>query len=71
MRQQITGIQTATTVIGARDDQLTPPGLSEELANRIPGAQLHLLERGGHFSPITVTEQYNEVLLQALLGSSR
>ena len=71
LRQQITGIQTATTVIGARDDQLTPPGLSEELANRIPGAQLHLLERGGHFSPITVTEQYNEVLLQALLGSSR
>jgi aminoacrylate hydrolase len=70
LRHQIAAIQTATTVITARDDQLTPPGLAEELADRIPNAKLHLLERGGHFCPVTVTEQYNEVLLQALLGGS-
>mgnify|MGYP003388691416 CR=1 FL=1 len=53
-------------VICARDDQLTPPGMSEELAQRIPGATLTMLPEGGHFCPVTVTETYNECILAFL-----
>lgn len=63
LRHRIGDIRLPTFVIGARDDQLTPPGLSEELAQRIPGAKLHLLDQGGHFCPQTVTERYNEAVL--------
>lgn len=68
LRHRIGDIRVPTFVIGARDDQLTPPGLSEELAQRIPGAQLHLLAEGGHFCPQTVTDRYNEALLGFLLA---
>jgi aminoacrylate hydrolase len=63
LRHQLQDIRVPTFVIGARDDQLTPPGLSEELAARIPGATLHLLDSGGHFCPVTVTERYNAAVL--------
>ena len=58
--------RTPTLVIGAKDDQLTPPGLSEELAQRIPGATLAVLPSGGHFCPQTVTEEYNARVLEFL-----
>ena len=37
-----------TLVICAKDDILTPPYFSRELARQIPGAELVELERGGH-----------------------
>jgi aminoacrylate hydrolase len=68
LRHRVHEIDLPTFVIGARDDQLTPPGLSEELAQRILGAKLHLLAEGGHFCPQTVTEAYNEAVLGFLLA---
>ncbi len=68
LRHRVADIRTPTTVICARDDQLTPPPMSEELADRIPDAQLRILERGGHFCPVTVSKRYNEVLLETLTG---
>lgn len=62
LRHRLAEIRVPTFVIGAHDDQLTPPTLSEELAARIPGARLHLLERGGHFCPLTVTDAYNAAI---------
>lgn len=59
LRHRIGEIRVPTFVIGAADDQLTPPGLSEELALRIPGAAISMLASGGHFCPITVTADYN------------
>lgn len=66
LRHRIGEIRVPTFVIGAADDQLTPPGLSEELAQRIPGAQISLLTAGGHFCPITVTETYNGRIMDFL-----
>lgn len=68
LRHRLHEIDLPTFVIGARDDQLTAPGLSEELAQRISGATLHLLAEGGHFCPQTVTEAYNEAVLGFLLA---
>ena len=61
-------IRVPTFVIGARDDQLTPRDLFEELARRIPGATLQLLDEGGHLCPLTATEPYNAAVLRFLLA---
>lgn len=66
LRWRVGEIRTPTMVICARDDQLTPPGMSEELAQRIPGARLEVLPEGGHFCPMTVTADYNERILAFL-----
>ncbi len=49
-----------TLVIGARDDAVVPPHLSEDLARRIPGAKTVFLPFGGHFfrQPSIVTDWY-------------
>ena len=69
LRSQVHKIGHRTLCIGAADDQITPSGFTEELARLIPGAQLHLLPRGGHFCPIVETSAYNERVLQ-FLGSA-
>jgi len=70
LRHRVGDIRARTLVIGARDDQLTPPGMSEELAALIPGARLALLDSGGHFCPVTNTDAYNRQVLAFLKESA-
>lgn len=70
LRSQVHKIGHQTLCIGAADDQITPCGFTEELARLIPGAELHLLVRGGHFCPVVETEAYNARVLQFLEGAS-
>jgi len=63
LRHRLNEIRVPTFVIGARDDQLTPSTMSEELAQRIAEARIHLLREGGHFCPQTVTAEYNAAVL--------
>ncbi len=60
-------IQTPTLVICARDDFLTPAYFSTELAERIPGAQLVFLERGGHACSQTMADEFDDAVLAFLL----
>ena len=39
-------------VLCGRDDKITPPALSEELAALIPGAQLQWIDNAGHMTPL-------------------
>jgi aminoacrylate hydrolase len=57
-------IRTPTMVICAKDDILTPPYFSRELARIIPKAQLVELERGGHCASETNTREFDEAVLQ-------
>ena len=66
LRSRVAEIDVETFVIGARDDQITPFGFSEELAELIPNAKLHRLERGGHFCPMANTRAYNPAVLKFL-----
>ena len=61
--EELHRISTPTLVICAEDDFLTPPYFSRELARVIPGAELALLERGGHCASETVTAAFNESVL--------
>ena len=60
-------IEVPTLVVCARDDILTPPYYSEELARRIPGAELIVLEKGGHACSQTVPQTFNQAVLEFLL----
>ena len=66
LREQIGAIRVPTAVISARDDNVTPPEMSRELAEKIPGAVRTLLPEGGHFCPVTVAADYNRELERLL-----
>jgi aminoacrylate hydrolase len=58
-RARLGEIRTPALVIVAADDTITPRFYSDELAERIPGAKLVVLEGGGHFAPQIMPEPYN------------
>lgn len=59
-------IKTPTLVLCAKDDFITPAYFSEELARKIPGAQLVILPEGGHCASETALEAFNRSVLQFL-----
>lgn len=61
-RKRLGEIRTPTLVIVAADDVVTPRFYSDELAERIPGAKLAVLDGGGHFAPVITAEPYNRAL---------
>jgi aminoacrylate hydrolase len=58
-RRRLLQIRLPTLVVVARDDIITPPFYSEELASAIPGAKLIVLDGGGHFTPAIHSGPYN------------
>src|SRR5688572_29527134 len=58
-RRRLLEIRVPTLVIVAEDDMITPRLYSEEIASRIPGAKLVVLETGGHYAPVINSEPYN------------
>ena len=62
-------IKAKTLVICAKDDIITPAYFSEELARRIPGARLILLQRGGHCASEAAREDFERATL-AFLGEN-
>jgi aminoacrylate hydrolase len=59
-------IRTPTLVLCAQDDAITPAYFSEELAQKIPGATLKILSRGGHCASETVLAEFNKTVLDFL-----
>ena len=59
-------IKTPTLVIGAEDDIVTPSYFSEELARLIPGAEVKIFPRGGHFLTQVRAREYNNAVLPFL-----
>ncbi len=61
-RARLGEIRVPTLVQVSEDDVVTPKFYSEELAARIPGAKLAVLQGGGHFAPEIVPAAYNAVV---------
>lgn len=68
LRERLPALGTPTLVLVGAEDILTPPAYSRELAERIPGARLQVLERGGHGMPLEYPQAVNEALLAFLAG---
>jgi aminoacrylate hydrolase len=63
-------IRIPTLVICAKDDFLTPPYFSRELARLIPGADFVELARGGHCASETNTPEFNDAVLRFIARHS-
>ena len=63
---RLSAVTCPTLVMGARDDLIVPPHLQASLAQFLPGARLVLLERGGHFFPVTRSTEFLAVLREWL-----
>jgi len=66
LRSSVHNIRHTTLAIGAKDDQITPFSFTEELAEKIPNTTLRMLNYGGHFAPITASDEYNQAVLEFL-----
>ena len=69
-RADLPRIAAPTLVIGAQDDMVTPAYFSEELGQRIPGAQTVILPQGGHFFPVSAAEDFRRNVIE-FLGAPR
>jgi len=56
-------IKSPTLVIGAEDDLVTPAYYSEELARLIPGAEVKIFQRGGHYFNQVRAREFNNAVL--------
>ena len=61
-------IKAPTLVVGAEDDVVTPAYFSEELARLIPGAEIKLFPRGGHFLNQVRAREFNNAVLPFLVS---
>ena len=59
-------IKTPTLVVGAEDDLVTPAYFSEELARLIPGAEIKIFPRGGHYFNQVRAREFNNAVLPFL-----
>ncbi|XAS74512.1 alpha/beta fold hydrolase [Micrococcaceae bacterium Sec5.1] len=51
-RSELASMDCRTLVVGAAEDIITPPALSEDLAGRLPDARFVLIQESGHFVPL-------------------
>ena len=61
-RGDLASISCPTLVLCGSEDELTPPYLHEEMAKRIPGARLQLVEKCGHLSTLEQPARVNEAM---------
>jgi 3-oxoadipate enol-lactonase len=59
-------IAVPTLVIAGDEDRVYPPALAQRMAQRIPGAELAVLEGCGHLSNLEQPERFNAALLDFL-----
>ena len=67
-RPSLPAIRCPTLVLVGREDVLTPPALSEEIAGLIPGSRLEIVPDCGHLSTLERPEAVNGALRAWLAG---
>ena len=65
-RARARAITAPTLILFGREDQVTPPALSAELADLIPGARLHGIAGAGHLPNLEQACAFNALLGQFL-----
>jgi len=66
-RFELEKIGVPTHVVVGDEDTLTPPATSREMARRIPGARLTVIEGAGHLSNLEQPETFNRAVLAFLM----
>jgi 3-oxoadipate enol-lactonase len=63
-----TGVTAPTLVVVGEQDRLTPPHMGRQIAERIEGARLEIIENAGHLSNIEQPEVFNRLVIGFLQG---
>jgi 3-oxoadipate enol-lactonase len=61
-RQRATAIRLPTLVLCGAEDKVTPPALSRDLAQLIPGARYEPIEGAGHISNLERADAFNALV---------
>ena len=61
-RDRATAIRVPTLVLVGEEDTVTPPELSRELADLIPGSELHTLAGAGHLANVERPNDFNDAV---------
>lgn len=61
-RDRAGAIRVPTLVLCGTEDKVTPPALSQELADIIPGAQLQLIHGAGHLGNLEKPTEFNLIV---------
>ena len=61
-RERAAAIRAPTLVICGNEDAITPPPLSEELAQLIPGSKLHIIKGASHLANLDKPAEFNSVI---------
>jgi 3-oxoadipate enol-lactonase len=64
-------IRVPTLVIAGEDDSVYPPALARDMARRIPGAELLMLEGNGHLANLEHPERFNQAILDFLMRQEK
>jgi aminoacrylate hydrolase len=67
-RARLADVRVPTLVVVAQDDMITPRFYSDELASRVPGSKLVVLDGGGHAVPMIAPAAYNAAVGAFLRG---
>lgn len=63
----IENIRAPTLVVTSDDDRVYAPDIARDMAKRIPGAELAIIEGAGHLSNVDQPERFNQVVMNFLL----
>lgn len=65
-RERLPDIETPTLVIHGTEDEVVPRQFGKYIAERIPGARLHLIKGAGHLPFVERPTAFNDAVLQFL-----
>jgi aminoacrylate hydrolase len=66
--EELARIRTPALIVAAQDDIVTPAYFSEELARRIPNAEVKFFPQGGHCFTQVMARDFNHAVLPFLLA---
>jgi 3-oxoadipate enol-lactonase len=64
-------IAVPTLVITGDEDRVYPPAMAQDIARRIPGAELVTMKGVGHLSNLEQPEEFNQAVMEFLLRQEK
>jgi pimeloyl-ACP methyl ester carboxylesterase len=71
IREEIGRIAAPTLILTGRQDITCPPATAEDMARRIPGAELELIDACGHLVPVEQPQAFADRMLRFLAEVDR
>jgi pimeloyl-ACP methyl ester carboxylesterase len=64
--EALPGIKVPTLILVGEHDALTPPSASQEMHNKVPKSEIHLISNAAHMSNLENPDEFNKHILNFL-----